>query len=84
MLHGAPTTKDAELAALSPLLLRFGVALIILWLIPFWALWKLSRRSLAMARPLPRLPTRRERSDKAEVSGSSPLWPTLAGCRWLT
>ena len=38
MRHGAPNTKDAESAGLSPLRLRFGVALIILWLIPFWAL----------------------------------------------
>jgi hypothetical protein len=38
MRHGAPTTKDAESADVSPLRLRFGVALIILWLIPFWAL----------------------------------------------
>jgi hypothetical protein len=38
MRHGAPNTKDAESAGLSPSRLRFGVALIILWLIPFWAL----------------------------------------------
>jgi hypothetical protein len=38
MRNGAPTAKDAESAGLSPLRLRFGVALIILWLIPFWAL----------------------------------------------
>ena len=31
-------TKDAELGGLSPLRLRAGVALIILWLLPFWAL----------------------------------------------
>ena len=34
----APITKDAGSAGLSPLRLRFGVALIILWLLPFWAL----------------------------------------------
>jgi hypothetical protein len=38
MRDGASTAKDAESAGLSPLRLRFGVALIILWLIPFWAL----------------------------------------------
>jgi hypothetical protein len=38
MRHGAATTNDAESTGLSPLRLRIGVALIILWLIPFWAL----------------------------------------------
>jgi hypothetical protein len=38
MRHGTPTIKDAVSAGVSPLRLRFGVALIILWLIPFWAL----------------------------------------------
>jgi hypothetical protein len=38
MRDGASTAKDAESAGLSPLRLRFGVALIILWLLPFWAL----------------------------------------------
>ena len=38
MRHGAATTNDAESTGPSPLRLRIGVALIILWLIPFWAL----------------------------------------------
>jgi hypothetical protein len=38
MRHGRSTTKDAESVGLSPLRLRVGVALIILWLLPFWAL----------------------------------------------
>jgi hypothetical protein len=47
MRRGAPTTKDAESAGVSPLRLRFGVALIILWLIPFWALAPEITRSLS-------------------------------------
>src|SRR5512133_1600713 len=47
MRHGTPTIKDAESAGVSPLRLRFGVALIILWLIPFWALGPEITRSLS-------------------------------------
>jgi hypothetical protein len=38
MRHGTSTTKDAESVGLPLLRLRVGVALIILWLLPFWAL----------------------------------------------
>jgi hypothetical protein len=38
MRHETSTTQDAESIGPSPLRLRVGVALIILWLIPFWAL----------------------------------------------
>jgi hypothetical protein len=47
MRHGASTTKDAESADLSPLRLRLGVLLILLWLIPFWALGPRIAHSLA-------------------------------------
>ena len=38
MRHGTSTTQEAESVGPSPLRLRVGVALILLWLIPFWAL----------------------------------------------
>jgi hypothetical protein len=47
MRHGASTTKDTESAGLSPLRLRVGVSLILLWLIPFWALGPRVAHSLA-------------------------------------
>ena len=47
MRHGASTTKDPESADLSPLRLRVGVSLILLWLIPFWTLGPRIAHSLA-------------------------------------
>jgi hypothetical protein len=38
MRHGTSSTKDTESTGLSPLRLRVGASLILLWLIPFWAL----------------------------------------------
>jgi hypothetical protein len=38
MRRGTSTTKDTESVNPSPLRLRVGVSLILLWLIPFWAL----------------------------------------------
>jgi hypothetical protein len=38
MRHGTSTTKDLKSAGVSRLRLRVGVLLILLWLIPFWAL----------------------------------------------
>jgi hypothetical protein len=38
MRPGASTTEDTESAGPSPLRLRVGVSLILLWLLPFWAL----------------------------------------------
>jgi hypothetical protein len=38
MRPGASTTEDKESAGPSPLRLRVGVSLILLWLLPFWAL----------------------------------------------
>ena len=38
MRNGTSTTGDLELAGVSRLRLRVGVLLILLWLIPFWAL----------------------------------------------
>ena len=38
MRRGASTTGDTESAGMSPTRLRFGAALIISWLLPFWAL----------------------------------------------
>jgi hypothetical protein len=47
MRHGASTTKDPESADVSPLRLRVGVSLILLWLIPFWTLGPRIAHSLA-------------------------------------
>jgi hypothetical protein len=38
MRHGTSTTKNLKSAGVSRLRLRVGVLLILLWLIPFWAL----------------------------------------------
>jgi hypothetical protein len=38
MRDGTPTTEGTKSAVLSPLRLRVGVFLILLWLLPFWAL----------------------------------------------
>lgn len=38
MRDGTSTTGDTKSAGLSPLRLRVGVFLILLWLVPFWAL----------------------------------------------
>ena len=38
MRHGTPTTKDTEQVDVSPLRLRVGVFLILLWIVPFWLL----------------------------------------------
>jgi hypothetical protein len=38
MRDGTSATEDAKSAGMSPLRLRLGALLIILWLLPFWAL----------------------------------------------
>jgi hypothetical protein len=38
MSDGSSTTEDAKSAGPSPLRLRVGVFLILLWIVPFWAL----------------------------------------------
>jgi hypothetical protein len=38
MRDGSSTTEDAKSAGPSPLRLRVGVSLILLWIVPFWAL----------------------------------------------
>ena len=38
MRDGSSTTEDTKSAGLSPLRLRVGVFLILLWIVPFWAL----------------------------------------------
>jgi hypothetical protein len=38
MRDASSTTEDAKSAGLSPLRLRVGVFLILLWIVPFWAL----------------------------------------------
>jgi hypothetical protein len=38
MRDGSSTTEDTKPAGVSPLRLRLGVLLIILWIVPFWAL----------------------------------------------
>jgi hypothetical protein len=38
MSDGSFTTEDAKSAGMSPLRLRVGVFLILLWIVPFWAL----------------------------------------------
>ena len=47
MRHGASRTKDTESVDVSPLRLRVGVSLILLWLIPFWALGPYIAHSLS-------------------------------------
>ena len=37
-MRGASSTEDAKAAGMSPLRLRVGVFLILLWIVPFWAL----------------------------------------------
>ena len=37
MSDGSSTTEDTKSAGLSPLRLRVGVFLILLWIVPFWA-----------------------------------------------
>jgi hypothetical protein len=38
MRDGSSATEDTKLAPVSPLRLRVGVFLILMWLVPFWAL----------------------------------------------
>lgn len=45
--HGASTTEDTASVGPSPLRLRVGVLLIILWWLPFWALAPLIADSLS-------------------------------------
>ncbi len=47
MRDGTSTTEGAKSAGLSPLRLRVGVFLILLWLLPFWALAPHIARSLS-------------------------------------
>ena len=47
MRHGTSATNDTESAGRSPLRLRVGVALILLWLLPFWALGPEIARALS-------------------------------------
>jgi hypothetical protein len=47
MPDGTTTSGDAKPAAMSPLRLRVGVLLILLWLVPFWALAPLIAHSLS-------------------------------------
>ncbi len=47
MRDGSSTSKDTESVDVSPLRLRVGVSLILLWLIPFWALGPYIAHSLS-------------------------------------
>jgi hypothetical protein len=47
MRHASPATQGGESSGTSPLRLRLGVALIILWWIPFWALAPYIEHSLS-------------------------------------
>ena len=42
---GSSTTKDTKSAGPSPLRLRVGVFLILLWIVPFWAVGRASSRT---------------------------------------
>jgi hypothetical protein len=47
MSDGSSATEDTKSAGLSPLRLRVGVFLILLWIVPFWALGPLIADSLS-------------------------------------
>ena len=47
MRDGASTTEDTKSAGMSPVRLRVGVFLILLWIVPFWALAPLIADSLS-------------------------------------
>jgi hypothetical protein len=47
MRNGSSTSEDPKSAAPSPLRLRVGVFLILLWIVPFWALAPLIADSLS-------------------------------------
>jgi cobalamin biosynthesis protein CobD/CbiB len=47
MRDGSSTTEDTKSAGPSPLRLRVGVFLILLWIVPFWALAPLVADSLS-------------------------------------